>query len=145
MNISIKEVDGCVEESSKRITTEVGDIESRIKEINEKLASIETERETILANISGSMFEQMSSELKELNDQESAYARQLEELKQQQNDHRRNLLREESARKLLKDLKPLTEFDDNILGRILAKVEAVSKDKITVTFCGGYTITREIE
>ena len=141
----MNEVDGCAEENSKRITAEVGDIENRIKEINEKLAAIETERETILANISGSMFEQMSSELKELNDQESAYARQLEELKQQQNDHRRNLLREESARKLLKDLNPLTEFDDNILGRILAKVEAVSKNKITVTFCGGYTITQEIE
>ena len=87
----------------------------------------------------------MSDELKDLNRQESEYASQLEELKQQQNDHRRNLLREESARKLLKDLKPLTEFDDNILGRILAKVEAVGKDKITVTFCGGYTITQEIE
>ena len=141
----MQEVDGCVEENSKRMTEEVSNIESRIKEINERLADIETERETILANISGSTFEQMSDELKNLNRQESEYARQLEELREQQNDHRRNLLREESARKLLRDLKPLTEFDDNLLGRILAKIDAISKNKITVTFCGGYTVTQEIE
>ena len=141
----MNEVDDSAEGSSRRITAEVGDIESRIKEINERLADIETERETILANISGSTFEQMSDELKDLNRQESEYARQLEELREQQNDHRRNLLREESARKLLKDLQPLTEFDDNLLGRILAKIDAISKNKITVTFCGGYTVTQEIE
>ena len=120
-------------------------METRIKEINEKLADIETERETILAAISGSTFEHMSDELKALNRQESEYAHQLEELREQQNDRRRNLLREESARKLLKDLQPLTEFDDNLLCRILAKAEALSKNKITVTFCGGYTVTQEIE
>ena len=123
----------------------ISGMEDRIKEINEKLADIETERERILAAISGSTFEHMSDELKALNRQESEYARQLEELREQQNDHRRNLLREESARKLLKDLKPLTEFDDNLLGRILAKIDAISKNKITVTFCGGYTVTQEIE
>ena len=127
------------------MTEEVGTIENYICAINEKLSDVETERETILATISGNTFEQMSDELKELNRLESEYARQLEELREQQNDHRRNLLREESARKLLKDLQPLTEFDDNLLGRILAKIDAVSKDKITVTFCGGYTVTQEIE
>ena len=108
----MNEVDDSAEESSRRITAEVGDIESHIKEINEKLADIEAERETILATISGSTFEHMSDELKDLNRQESEYARQLEELREQQNDHRRNILREESARKLLKDLQPLTEFDE---------------------------------
>ena len=141
----IEEVDGSAEENSKRMTAEVSSMENHIKEINEKLADIEAERETILATISGSTFEHMSDELKDLNRQESEYARQLEELREQQNDHRRNLLREESARKLLKDLQPLTEFDDDLLGRILAKIDAVSKDKITVTFCGGYTVTQEIE
>ena len=141
----IEEVDGSAEENSKRMTAEVSSMESHIKEINEKLADIEAERETILATISGSTFEHMSDELKELNRQESEYARQLEELREQQNDHRRNLLREESARNLLKDLKPLTEFDDTLLGRIIAKIEAVSKKEIKVTFCGGYTVTQEIE
>jgi len=141
----IEEVDGSAEENSKRMTAEVSSMETHIKEINEKLADIEAERETILATISGSTFEHMSDELKDLNRQESEYARQIEELREQQNDHRRNLLREESARNLLKDLKPLTEFDDNLLGRILAKIDAISKNKITVTFCGGYTVTQEIE
>ena len=141
----MQEVDGCAEESHKRMTEEVGTIENYICAINEKLSDVEMERETILANISDSMFEQMSGELKELNRQESEYARQLEELREQQNDHRRNLLREESARNLLKDLKPLTEFDDTLLGRIIAKIEAVSKKEIKVTFCGGYTVSQEIE
>ena len=124
---------------------EIGDIEKRIKKINEKLAEIEQERESILANVSGSMFEQMSEGLKDLNKQESEYAHQLEDLIRQQDDCRRNVLREESARELLKGLKPLTDFDDSLLGRILAKIEAVSKEKIVVTFCGGYTVTQEVE
>ncbi len=138
-------VDGCIEESSKIVSAEIGDIEKRIKKINEKLAEIEQERESILANVSGSMFEQMSEGLKDLNKQESEYAHQLEDLIRQQDDCRRNVLREESARELLKGLKPLTDFDDSLLGRILAKIEAVSKEKIVVTFCGGYTVTQEVE
>ena len=140
----IQEIDDCAEKSSKRIIVEIGDIENRIREINEKLSDIETERESILSAISGSKFEQMSDELKNLNRQESECARQLEELREQQNDCRRNILREESAGNLLKDLKPLTEFDDTLLGRIIAKIEAVKKTEIKVTFCGGYTVTQEI-
>lgn len=141
----IQEIDDCAEKSNKRIIVEIGDIENRIREINEKLSDIETERESILSAISGSKFEQMSDELKNLNRQESECARQLEELREQQNDCRRNILREESAGNLLKDLKPLTEFDDTLLGRIIAKIEAVKKTEIKVTFCGGYTVTQEIE
>ena len=40
------------------LTAEVGTIENCICAINEKLADIETERETILAAISGNTFEQ---------------------------------------------------------------------------------------
>ncbi len=138
-------VSDCAEETSQKITAQAEDIQSRIRQINEKLSDVERERNTILASISGSMFEQTSIELKKLNQQESQYACQLEELTRRQNDCQRNLLREESARKLLKDLQPLTEFDDNILGRILASVQATGKDKITVTFCGGYTVTQPIE
>ena len=40
----IEEVDSSAEENSKRMTAEVSSMESHIKEINEKLADIETER-----------------------------------------------------------------------------------------------------
>ena len=138
------EVDSTAEKSSQQLTAKVSDIESQIRDINEKLAEIEHDRETILSAISGSMFEEMSADLKELNRQESRYAEQLETLKQRENEHRRNLLKEESARKVLQDLEPLTEFDDTVVGRILAKVEAISKTKIAVTFCGGYKVEQEI-
>ena len=58
---------------------------------------------------------------------------------------KRNLLREDAARKMLKELKPIKEFDDDLLGKIISKIEAVRKTEIKVTLCGGYTVTKEIK
>ena len=57
---------------------------------------------------------------------------------------KRNLLREDAARKMLKELKPIKEFDDDLLGKIISKIEAVRKTEIKVTLCGGYTVTKNL-
>lgn len=137
-------VDNTAEENKKQLAKEYEAIGQRIREVNEKLAEIERTRDNILASISESKFERMNSELKSLSYQESDYAVVLEQLREKQNNCRRNLLREDSAREVLKGMKPLEEFDDQLLGRILSKAEAISKDKITVTFCGGYTVTQNL-
>lgn len=115
-------------------------IERRIGTIHDELTKIEMERDYILSNISGTVFDSMSERLKELNRQESEYADQLKNLRDQQDDYKRTQIKEEKARKLLKDIKPLETFDDSIIGKIIAKIEAVSKDEIRVTFYGGYSI-----
>ena len=140
----MNEVDDTAEESRRKLAEQSAETDHHIKAVNERLDGIEREREAILAAISGSMFEGMSEELQDLTRQESECVEELEQLKQTQNDNKRNLLREDAARKLLKDLRPLTDFDDILLGRIISRIEAVSKTEIRVTLCGGYTVVQKI-
>lgn len=140
----MNEVDVAAEVSCKMLIKQSEETDDRIKAVNEKLSEIERKREIILSTINGSAFEEMSGELKALNRQESEYVDELESLRSHKDNYKRNLLREESARKLLKNLRPLTEFDDVFLGRILSGIEAVSKKEIIVTFCGGYRVRQNI-
>ena len=91
------------------------------------------------------MFEHVSSELKSLNIQESELAAELEQLRTQHDSFRRELLREGAARDTLHGIELLSEFDDTLLSRILSGISAVSSSTISVTFCGGYTVTQSIQ
>ena len=127
-----------------RLAEKSSQIDTEIAKINEKLADIEAKRETILDHISESVFEETSMELKALNRTESVLSDQLLTLRNQKDDCKRNILREEKARELLKELRPMNLFDDNFFGKIIAKIEGIGKKEISVTFCGGYTVTQII-
>ena len=142
---SMEAVEDTAESTKKRLTEQSADIDSRIAEINESLAEIERKRDDILSGISGSMFEHISGELKSLNTQESELAAELEQLRTQHDSFRRELLREGAARDTLHGIEPLSEFDDTLLSRILSGISAVSSSTISVTFCGGYTVTQSIQ
>ena len=131
--------------SEKSPTGDFGAIERRIETIHDELTKIEMERDSILSNISGTVFDSMSERLKELNRQESEYADQLKKLRDQLDNYKRNQIKEEKARQLLKGLKPLEQFDDDIIGKILSKIEAISKNEIKVTFYGGYSIVQVVK
>ena len=132
------------QEISAGLAEKSSHIDSEIKAINAKLAEIERKRENILDNISGILFDETSMELKAFNRTESVLAGQLQTLMNQKDDCKRNILREENARELLKDLRPMTEFDDILFGRIISKIEGIGKDEIAVTFCGGHTVIQKI-
>ena len=87
----------------------------------------------------------MSDRLKELNRLESEYAETLRTLRKQQDELKRNQIKEEKARQLLKDIRPLETFNDDMIGKIVAKIEAVSKNEIKVTFCGGYSVVQAVK
>ena len=142
---SMEAVEDTAESTKKRLTEQSADIDSRIAEINESLAEIERKRDDILSGISGSMFEHISGELKSLSTQESELAAELEQLRTQHDSFRRELLREGAARDTLHGIEPLSEFDDTLLSRILSGISAVSSSTISVTFCGGYTVTQSIQ
>lgn len=138
-------IENTAEESKKRLAEQSADIELRIAEINENLAEVERERNDILSCISGSMFEQISEKLKSLNCQESELAAELEQLRTQHDSFRREFLRAGAARDTLHGIQLLSEFDDTLLSRILSGISAVDSKTITVTFCGGYTVTQSIQ
>ena len=131
--------------SEKASTGNPEAIERRIKAIHDELTKIEAERDSILAAISGTVFDTMSDRLKELNRLESEYAETLRTLRKQQDELKRNQIKEEKARQLLKDIRPLETFNDDMIGKIVAKIEAVSKNEIKVTFCGGYSVVQAVK
>ncbi len=133
-----------ISKSKESLTAETQTIDSKIVEIMKKLSDIESQRDIILESVTGSMFEQMSDELKSLNNEESEYAEKLIELKRKKENNRRSLLQADTAVELLKDMKPLTEFDDLIIDKIIARVEATKKSTITITFRGGFSVVQEI-
>lgn len=142
---SVEAVEETAELNKKILIGQSDDIESRIRQINESLAEIERKRDDILASVSGSMFERVSGELKSLNHQESELAAELESLTSQYDSCRRELLREGAARDTLRGMKPLTTFDNTVISRILSGISAVSSRTISVTFCGGHTVTQSIQ
>ena len=68
----------------------------------------------------------------------------MDALKVKKENNRRSLLQADTAVELLNDMKPLTEFDDLIIDKIIARVEATSKSTITITFRGGFSVVQEI-
>lgn len=130
--------------SSGHADTSLRLLEDNIHSLLTRLTEIETARDRLLSDISGSMFERMSEQLRLLNCQESELADQLESLKLQKEELNRQLLREQASRQLLQHLSPLPVFDDNLLAQILSKVEALSKTEIALTFCGGYRIIQPL-
>ncbi len=103
-----------------------------------RLSEIENERDAILADVNGYMLEPMSQFLRELNQQESEIADNLEALRRQKEESHRQQLCAETARQLLDSLEPPDTFEDILMEKILLKVEAVSKKEIYVFFQGGY-------
>lgn len=140
----IKDADNYSEENSSRIKGALYEIESLVDQLNDKLVNIEKERERLLEMSGDVDYEHLSAELRELNLKESKMVNKLEELKQRYNKHHRELLKEEAAKKLISELKPMTRFRDSLIYSIVSKIEAVDKNEIRVYFYGGITVTQKI-
>lgn len=118
--------------------------EKRIGMINKGLSELEAHRERILSGVSTNMFDEMCSELNEINRQEAEAARELEELRSELDEYKRNSLREADAKRLLKSLPPQASFNDELFGRLISRIDAVNKHEICVVFCGGYKTTQKL-
>ncbi len=136
-------------EAAAKKTDEASDVieelDKGIRGIISELSEVEKERESILASISGNLFEKMGNELKALNQKESVLAEELLLLKRKREEQRRNILSIQATNSFFEMLQPLTEFDNIVLRKIIHHIEAVSKDEIVVTFNGGYKVRHPIE
>ena len=126
-------VESAVVSSAEKMQAENELIDTEISEIVAKLTEIEETRDSILECVSGSMFEQMSSELKKLNAEENGLVEKMDALKAG------------PVTELFRDISPLLEFDENTVDKLIQKIEAVNKDEIAVIFCGGFRIVQTIE
>lgn len=118
--------------------------ERLIIEANEKLAVLEAQRDKILGSISGSLFDGMGEELKEINRREVLCAEELEKLRNHLDENKRRSLCEQSARELLRSLTKQKSFDNELSGRIISRIDAVSRHELEFTFYGGFTVVQKL-
>lgn len=150
-NALVKAINGIIENkeffcrNEGNASLRLKETEKRIKEVNMELAHIEAEREKFIGSVVNNGFENLNSEIKELNRQEGELFLLLGELKTQYNENKKELLKEEAARNLLHELKPIKKFSDDLTYRIVLKIEALSKNKIKIFFRGGYSVIQNIK
>ena len=142
--IGTAEIEKAIMESVEKLKANIADIDVQIADLTSKLSEIEHSRDSILECVSGSMFEQMSEELKALNKEEYDIAKLIDDLTRQKEDNKRSILKADSAVELFKGMKKVDTFDENVVGRLVDKIEAIGKDKIAVTFCGGFRVEQGI-
>lgn len=132
----------CAADKDSRLLMD--ETEQQITDVNNELAKIEQEREKLIGTVLDDAFLQFSSEIKTLNDREAELFCKLKELKSKHYDIKRKMLKEEAARKQLRELRPIKKFDDDLIYRVISRIEAVGKDKLKITFYGGYSINQNI-
>ena len=139
-----EDVETAIKGSTEKLKSDMQEIEQKISELTAQLGEIEQSRDDILECISGSMFEQMSSELKDLNAREQAIAYQIDALMKQKDENRRSILKADAAISLFRNMERITAFDETVVDRLIDRIDAIDKDRIAVTFCGGFRVEQEI-
>ena len=109
-----EQLNSAVQNSIEKSKNEIIKIDEQIGIISGNIAEINTVRDTLLANISGSKFDQISGELKALNEEENENKGKLDELKHRKDDIQRTAQQTAAARELFINMQPMTSFDDII-------------------------------
>ena len=140
-----EQLNSAVQNSIEQSRNEIIKIDDQIKNISEKIMEINTVRDTLLANISGSQFDQISGELKALNEEENESKSKLDELKHRKDDIQRTAQQTATARELFINMQPMTSFDDMIIRKMVERITVISKTEITVRFRGGLEVSGAVE
>ena len=130
-----------IEESRNEIVT----IDNELHPISEKIAEINTLRDTLLVNISGTQFDRLSGELKAMNEEESELKGKLDELKNRRDKIQLTAKNTAAARELFSNMQPMTSFDDMTIRKIIERITVNSKTEITVRFKGGFEVSGAVE
>ena len=99
----------------------------------------------ILETITGEAFEQFRQELKNLNGRELDDKNELENLELRRERVQLTIKKSVTARELFANMLPLTDFDDNMIPKLIERVDVVDKTKIKITFRGGLEVEGNVE
>ncbi len=114
-------------------------------EISDEIEKICTRRDDILEIITGAAFEQFKAELKELNGRELRSKEKLEQLQIRKEGVQLGIKKAVTARELFANMMPLRELDDNLIPKLVERIDVVGKQKIKVVFRGGVEVEGTVE
>ncbi|MBQ8922704.1 MAG: hypothetical protein IJ060_11210 [Oscillospiraceae bacterium] len=114
-------------------------------EISDEIEKICTRRDDILEIITGTASEQFKAELKELNGREPELKGELEQLQIKKESVQLGIKKAVTARELFMNMMPLREFDDNVIPKLVERIDVVEKKAIRVVFRGGVEVEGTVE
>ena len=138
-------VENALMDTLARCRQEITAIDARTAEINADIERIYKWRDLILETITGEAFEQFRQELKDLNAQELHHKNELEQLDIRKEKVQLTIKKSVTARELFANMLPVTEFDDNMIPKLIERVDAVDKKHIRIVFRGGLEIEGDVE
>ena len=138
-------VENALMDTLARCRQEITAIDARTAEINADIERIYKRRDLILETITGEAFEQFRQELKDLNAQELHHKNELEQLDIRKEKVQLTIKKSVTARELFANMLPLTDFDDNMIPKLIERVDAVDKKHIRIVFRGGLEIEGDVE
>ena len=140
-----EKLNAAVQSSIEQTRRDISEIDEQIISVSSRIAEINAMRDTLLGSISGTQFEQLSGELKALNEGEKEHKNKLDALKQQKDCIQRTAQETAAARELFTNMRPMTSFDDIIIRKMIERITVNSKTEITVRFRGGLEVSGAVE
>ena len=140
-----EKLNAAVQSSIEQTRRDISEIDEQIISVSSRIAEINAMRDTLLGSISGTQFEQLSGELKALNEEEKEHKAKLDALKQQKDCIQRTAQETAAARELFTNMQPMTSFDDMIIRKMIERITVNSKTEITVRFRGGLEVSGAVE
>ena len=130
--------------SADTLESENADLERRISIVNARLEEIESERNSLLVDISAIPADVLGSKLKLLHTEEQELKADLDELNRKHDSGRHDMYRIKAARKLTHGIEALGEFDNDLVRQLVEEITVKSVDRIVVKFCGGEKVTVKV-
>ena len=140
-----EKLNAAVQSSIEQTRRDISEIDEQIISVSSRIAEINAMRDTLLGSISGTQFEQLSGELKALNEEEKEHKAKLDALKQRKDCIQRTAQETAAARELFTNMQPMTSFDDMIIRKMIERITVNSKTEITVRFRGGLEVSGAVE
>lgn len=125
--------------------SEIVKIDEEMDQINKRLSEINSSRDALLADISGTQYEQLNVELRKLNVEENEIKDKLEELKKRKEMIKHSAQQAAAARELFANMQPMSCFDDLTVRKLIERITVISKTEITIRFCGGLEVKGTVE
>lgn len=124
--------------------SEIVKIDEEMDQINKRLSEINSSRDALLADISGTQYEQLNVELRKLNVEENEIKDKLE-LKKRKEMIKHSAQQAAAARVLFANMQPMSCFDDLTVRKLIERITVISKTEITIRFCGGLEVKGTVE
>ena len=138
-------VENAIMDTMEKCRAEILSIDTEMEETNAEIERICKRRDDILEIITGAAFNQFKAELKELNGQELELKAKLEQLQIRKESIQLGIKKAVTARELFMNMMPLDCFDDNVIPKLVERIDVVGKQKIKVVFRGGVEVEGTVE